>query len=358
MREKILIVDDVATNRDILSVMLGEIYPDIIEANDGENAIEMVEKYVNDISVILLDLIMPKKSGYEVLEYMIQKNLLEKIPVLIISGESSLEAERKCLNLGVADFIRKPFDKVSVQKRVKNTADLYRYKSELEKKVVSQNAALNKQNKLLNEQAVKLRENNEKILDLLGNVVEYRNLESGEHIKRVKKLTRILAEEMAKNYKEYGLDSHKVDIIVAASAMHDIGKIAIKDSVLLKPGRLTDDEFEYMKSHTTKGCDILQNVENAWDKEYGLASYEICRHHHERFDGRGYPDGLMGDDIPISAQIVSIADVYDALVSERVYKEAYDSETAFRMIMNGECGVFSPKLMVCFRKVKDKLNIA
>ena len=198
----------------------------------------------------------------------------------------------------------------------------------------------------------KLRENNQQIIDMLGTVVEYRNLESGEHIKRVKGYTGILAECAMKEYPEYGLTEEKIHTIVAASSLHDIGKITIPDSILLKPGRLTEDEYEYMKSHTIRGCELLDEIDQEWEPDYKKVSYEICRHHHERYDGKGYPDGLKGEEIPISAQLVSVADVYDALVNERCYKDAYSPDEAYRMIINGECGVFSPKLMEVFRKVR------
>jgi putative two-component system response regulator len=181
-------------------------------------------------------------------------------------------------------------------------------------------------------------------------------MESGEHIQRVKGYTEILANEMMKDYPEYELNTKKIELIVSASALHDIGKISIPDNILMKPGKLTKDEYEYMKSHTLRGCEILNQIKGAWDQEYSKYSYEICRYHHERYDGRGYPDGLKGDDIPISAQLVSIADVYDALVNERVYKDAFSKDQAFQMITQGECGVFSPKLLEAFRKVRREFE--
>lgn len=187
-------------------------------------------------------------------------------------------------------------------------------------------------------------------------MVECRNLESGEHVKRVKGFTRILAEQAMKDYPEYGLTPELIDMIFSASALHDVGKIAISDGILLKPGRLTKEEFDIMKTHTIKGCEVLEHIEDVWDETYGRISYEICRSHHERYDGRGYPDGLEGENIPVSAQLVSLADVYDALVSERVYKKAYSLEEAFRMIQAGECGVFSPKLLECFSRAREKFE--
>ena len=282
MGEKILIVDDIDLNREILAVALGDIYP-VLEAGNGNQAIAALKEHSDDIAAILLDLIMPELDGYAVLQYMRQQGLMENIPVLVISAESKTEVERECLELGVSDFIRKPFDSVTVRSRVKNIVDLFMYKNQLEEKVQIQTENLQRQNKLLEQQTIKIKENNERIIDVLGTVVEYRNLESGEHIKRVKGFTRILAEKAAKKYPEYNLTKKKIDIIVAASALHDIGKITIKDSVLLKPGRLDKDEFEYMKSHTVKGCDILEQIDGAWDDEYAKVSRAICRHHHESY---------------------------------------------------------------------------
>lgn len=355
MRDKILIVDDAALNRDLLSDILSELFDPVCLEN-GEEAIEYLKKNHKQVAVMLLDLMMPGIDGYQVIEYMKEKELMEEIPVLIISVEATPDVERKCLKMGVSDFIRKPFDSISVTRRVKNITDLFMYKRGLEAKVKKQTEALRRKNQKLLEQAQRARENNETIIDILGTVVEYRNLESGEHIKRVKEFTRILATEMALQHPEYDLTPGRIDVISAASALHDIGKIAISDSILLKPSKLTAEEFEIMKRHTTRGSEIIEQVEGAWDSDYGKACYEICRYHHERFDGRGYPDGLKGDEIPISAQIVSVADVYDALVSKRVYKKAYSAEVAYNMIMNNECGVFAPSLKACFEKARGKME--
>ena len=348
MQNTVLVVDDMEINREILTEILGEEYR-VETAENGRMALEMIEKMQGILAVVLLDLMMPEVDGFAVLEVMQEKGWIEKIPVLIISGETSVKAERKCFDYHISDFIRKPFDNALVKKRVRNVVNLFQYQRNLEDKVQEQTTVLREQNKLLRSQADKLKKSNTNIIEILGTVVEYRDFESGEHINRVKGYTRILARRLAENYPEYGLDQDKIDIIVSASALHDVGKIAIPDNILLKPGRLTDEEFACMKTHTSRGSEILQNIRNAWDDEYGKISYQICRHHHEKFDGRGYPDGLVGDDIPIAAQIVSIADVYDALVNERVYKDAFPKEEAFRMITEGECGKFNPKLLECFR---------
>ena len=355
MRSKVLIVDDMELNREMLAAILEKDYP-ILEADSGKKAIATIQQHQDEIAVVLLDLIMPEMDGYAVLEVMKKQAWLKTIPVLVITAESKAEVESKCFEMGVSDFIKKPFDNAIVRNRVKNIVDLFAYKNQLEEKVEKQTATLRKQYKLLVMQAEKLKESNTRIIDILGTVVECRNLESGEHVKRVKDFTRILAEQMMVDYPEYGLTQEKIDIIVSASSLHDIGKIAIPDSILLKPARLTKDEYEYMKSHTTRGCEVLNNVEGVWDEAYSKASYEICRHHHERYDGKGYPDGLAGEAIPISAQLVGLADAYDALVSERVYKSAYSEDEAFHMIVSGECGVFSPKLLECFRKTKKQFE--
>ncbi len=355
MRDKVLIVDDMEMNRELLADILSDEYS-ILEAENGRIAMEILESRRSEIAITLLDLIMPEVDGMTVLKKMKSRKWIDEIPVLVISSENSVNVERECFDYGVSDFIRKPFDYLVVKKRVENIVGLYLHKNRLEEMVEKQTETLRKQYHLLKKRGEELERNNVRIIDILGTVVEYRNLESGEHVRRVKGFTKILALHLMKEYPEYALDEKQVDRIASASALHDVGKIAIPDAILLKPGRLTAEEFEYMKSHTLRGCDILNNITDAWDEDYGKVCYEICRSHHERYDGKGYPDALAGDEIPISAQIVSVADVYDALVSERVYKSAYTTEQAFHMIISGECGVFSPKLLECFRKSKKEFE--
>lgn len=355
MRNSILIVDDVELNREFLSEILQEDY-EILMAESGEEALGILKQRHEEIILLLLDLVMPGIDGFQVLEVLQEMPWREQLGVIVISSEKESGSEKRCFDLGVSDYIHRPFDDRLVRRRVRNIVSLYRYQEGLEQKIEQQTEMLRKQYRLLQVQAEQLRKSKENVIGILGTVVEYRNLESGEHIIRVKGYTRILAERLMKDYPEYGLTQRNVEVIVSASALHDIGKITIPDSILLKPGKLTEEEFEYMKSHTTRGCEILSNIENAWDEEYGKVSYEICRYHHERYDGRGYPEGLKGEKIPISAQIVSIADVYDALVNERVYKNAFSKEKAFQMIVTGECGVFSPKLLDCLWNVRKEFE--
>lgn len=351
MRNKILVVDDAELNRELLAGILEDDY-EIEMAEDGEIAIQKLYDMHEEILAVLLDLQMPKKDGFAVIDEMKKQMFTEKIPVLIISGECSVEIENKCFMLGVSDFIHKPFEPSIVRNRIRNSVELFMYKNRLEDKVEEQTHTLRKQNELLQQQAETLRKNNTKLIDVLGTVVETRNLESGQHIMRVKEFTRILARQVMADYPEYQLNDHMVKVIATASALHDVGKIGVKDEILLKPGRFTPEERKEMEFHTVYGADIISKIQGIWDDEYKQVSYEICRYHHERYDGRGYPDGLTGDEIPISAQIVSVADVYDALVSKRCYKDAYEMDRAFQMILAGECGVFSPKLMECLKKCR------
>ncbi len=351
MKNTILVVDDIEMNRDMLRMILESDYS-VMEAENGKQALDIIMREKDHLSAILLDLIMPEVDGFGVMQQLKDREIMGKIPVLVISGDTSIEVENRCFDFGVSDFIAKPFNNFIIKQRVKNVVGFFEYKNELEAKVEEQTGVLRKAYRTLRMQTDQLKRRNEEIIDMLGTVVEYRNLESGEHIQRVKGYTRILAERAMKEYPEYGLTQEVIDTIVAASALHDVGKITIPDKILLKPGRLTKDEFEYMKSHTIRGCELLDAIKNNWSGKSMEASYEICRHHHERYDGKGYPDGLAGEDIPLSAQLVSIADVYDALVNERCYKDAYSTQEAFRMIVNGECGVFSPKLMEVFRMVR------
>lgn len=353
MEKVVLIVDTLGENRKALSAILQDEFS-IIAAADLVKAKQVVEKNIDIISLIIVNFDILNTEGYELIQR--KENNGKTIPVLAIATVEKAEEYVKCLDMGVSDFIYSPFQEQLVRNRATMVAELYLNKAILEEKVRVQTEQLRSQYTMLQGQAKELKQSNQNIIDILGTVVECRNLESGVHIKHVKEYTRILAEQMKKDYPEYGLTDSKIEIIVNASALHDIGKIAIPDEILLKPGKLTREEFEYMKSHTTRGCEILQNIKGTWGKDYDKYCYEICRYHHERYDGKGYPDALVGDDIPLAAQLVSLADVYDALVAERCYKEAFSKDQAFGMIMQGECGVFSPKLLEAFQKSRSRIE--
>ncbi len=346
-KQQILIVDDEEINRLILDGMFEDEDYVRIEASNGQEAICQMENNHN-IVLILLDIIMPVLDGFNVLEYMKERGLLDEIPVILITSETIGDSEDRAYSYGVADVIHKPFYPYIVKKRCKNIIELYQNKHSMKLRLKEQEKAILAQQKEIND-------NNEFVIDALSSVIESRNAETGDHTKRIKYFTKIMLKYMMENFPKYGLKEQQMDLITRASVLHDIGKIGIPDAILLKPGRLTDEEFEIMKSHTTIGCDILQKFYRNQTSEFDRYCYEICRHHHERWDGKGYPDHLAGDDIPISAQIVAIADVYDALISPRVYKSPYPKNVAYDMIINGECGQFPPDVLECFRLAKEEL---
>lgn len=351
--KKILIADDAEMNREILCSIFEEQF-EILQAENGEQAIEMIEKEKRNLSLILLDLLMPLKTGMDVLEWMDSNKLIDSIPVIMITGEASTESDVKAYEYGVADIIYKPFSRRVVMRRTLNIIELYEHRYDVEKKLEERSLELRIAMKQLKRASEKLAQNNDFLVNALGSVLELRSLESGQHIRRVQDFTRIILNTWVELHKECTLNEEDIEQIIGAAALHDIGKIAIPDDILCKPGKLTNEEYEIMKTHTTKGCELLENFKQE-DSDFYHYCYDICRYHHERYDGRGYPDRLEGNSIPLWAQVVSIADVYDALVSPRVYKAPYDVNEAFRMIHAGECGVFSPDILECFDTAKFEI---
>ena len=335
-RQCILIVDDSEMNRAILYEMLYKDY-DILEAEDGEKCIRILEEYGKDISVILLDIVMPGMNGFDVLEQMNRRKWIETIPVIMISSEHSDFYIRNAYDMGVSDYISRPFDLKVVQRRVNNTIKLYAKQRRL--------------TTILMEQVKEKEESRKIMVAILSQIVEFRNGESGLHVIHVNTLVKMLLERLRQVTDQYDISWVQQDLIVMASSLHDIGKIGIDDKILNKPGRLTNEEFEIMKTHTLIGAGILEDLVEYQEEPLVQVAKEICRWHHERYDGRGYPDGLKGEEIPISAQVVSLADVYDALVSERVYKAAYSYDKAMEMILDGQCGVFNPILLRCLKDI-------
>lgn len=336
----ILIVDDIEINRAVLSEIFKDDY-NTIEACNGVEALDIINSGT-EISAMLLDLIMPEMDGFETLREMNRLGKIQSIPVFLITAEESEEMLLEGYNLGAVDVISKPFRAHFLKHRIGNVIELYGYQNELESIVARQVESLNEMNRSM--------------VETLATLIEFRDCESGEHVKRICGLTKILMTQVSSMYQEYYLPQEEINKIVTSSVLHDVGKIAIPDNILNKPGRLTDEEFEIMKQHTTKGCEILQKIPHIMDKGIYYYSYDICRHHHEKWDGRGYPDGLSGDNISIWAQVVAVADVYDALTSERVYKKAFSHETAVEMIRNGECGAFNPKVLKAFDAAIDSIK--
>ena len=308
-------------NRSILADMLDDEY-DIIEAENGKQAVSILQQHREEFSLVLLDIVMPQLDGFGVLNIMNENGWIEEVPVIMISAESSSTHVERAYQLGVTDFIGRPFDALIVHHRVVNTLFLY-----------------NKQRKLANlvaEQIYEKEKRSNLMIDVLSHIVEFRNGESGQHVRNVHILTELLLEQLVKKTDRYQLSWEDISLISTASALHDIGKIAIDEKILNKPGRLTPEEFAVMKTHSIIGAQMLEELPVYKEEQLVKVAYEICRWHHERYDGRGYPDGLRGDEIPISAQVVALADVYDALTSERVYKKAVPHEQAIQMIVNVE----------------------
>lgn len=338
---KILIVDDSEMNRAILADMLSEQY-EILEADNGIAAVQLLHSYGTEISLVLLDIVMPEMDGFEVLALMSRYHWIEEIPVIMISAENSHSVVERAYELGATDYISRPFDEVIVCRRVINTIMLYSKQKKLISMVADQMYDSEKSNTLM--------------VSILSHIVEFRNGESGLHVLHIGTMTELLLKRLREKTDAYDLDTAKISMISKAAAFHDIGKISISENILNKPGRLTEEEFEIMKTHSAVGADMLENLPLHKDEPLVKVAYEICRWHHERYDGRGYPDGLKGEEIPISAQAVSLADAYDALISERVYKKAFSHEKALSMILNGECGSFHPLLLECLSDIADHIQ--
>lgn len=340
IRQLILIVDDSELNRALLSEMLKDDFK-ILEASNGRECLDALEQYGMGISLVLLDINMPVMDGFEVLVQMNRNHWIEDIPVVMISSDDTASNIKRAYDMGVSDYIRRPFDAQVVFRRVFNTIKLYAK----QRRLIT----------LVTDQIDEKEKNNQIMIRILSQIVEFCNGESGLHVEHINILTGLLLERLVQKTDHYDLTWSDQYRITLASALHDIGKIGIDDKILNKPGRLTKEEFEIMKSHTLIGASILENLGLYQEEPLIKTAYQICRWHHERYDGKGYPDGLRGDEIPISAQVVSVADVYDALVNERVYKKAITHEKAIEMILNGECGVFNPILLECLVDIKDKI---
>ena len=340
-KPQILLVDDSAMNRMMLTEILGDSYH-ILEAENGRECMEKLQAETGNIALVLLDINMPVMDGFEVLKAMNANHTIEDIPVIMISSEDSDATIRRSYELGASDYVNRPFDARIVYRRVTNTIKLYAKQRRLVQMVSEQ---------------IRARENNtDTLVGVLSHIVEFRNGESGAHVRHIRIITELLLRRLLEISSRYSISAEQQDMIPLASALHDIGKIGIDEKVLNKPGRLTPEEFEVMKTHSMLGAKMLHDLDNFAEQPLLQTAYEIARWHHERWDGRGYPDGLKGDEIPISAQLVSLADVYDALTSERCYKKAFSHEKAVQMILNSECGAFNPLLLQCLTDIQADLK--
>ena len=341
-KSQILLVDDSAMSRMILKEILGGDYS-ILEAENGQECLEKMQAEAGNIALVLLDINMPVMDGFEVLKAMNVNHTIEDIPVIMISSDDSDAAIRRSYELGASDYVTRPFDARIVYRRVTNTIKLYAKQRRLVQMVSDQ---------------IRARENNtDMLVGVLSHLVEFRNGESGAHVRHIRIITELLLHRLLEISSQYPITAEQQDNIPLASALHDIGKIGIDEKILNKPGRLTPEEFEVVKTHSMLGAEMLHQLEDFNEQPLLQTAYEITRWHHERWDGRGYPDGLKGDEIPISAQLVALADVYDALTSERCYKKAFSHEKAVQMILNGECGAFNPLLLQCLTDVQTDLKV-
>lgn len=338
-KQSLLIVDDSELNRELLMAILGESYT-YIEAENGRRAIQILQEG-RIIDLMLLDINMPEMDGFQVLQYMQQFRLLDEVPVIMISSEESVSTMEQAYNLGITDYIRRPFNSVIVKRRVENTLKI----STNQKRLMH----------MLTDQIHEKEENNDTMIGILSHVVEFRNSESGDHICRIRTATELLLRKLVEKTDSYPLSEAMISLIVTASALHDIGKISIPEAILNKPGKLTEEEFGIIKTHAAAGAKIIEEMSSQKEKPLLRIAWEICRWHHERWDGNGYPDGLIGESIPIGAQVVALADVYDALTSERCYKKAFEHNTAIEMILDGQCGAFNPLLLQCLQEVSLQL---
>lgn len=342
-QETILIVDDSALNRMVLIEILGKENYTFLEAENGQRAVELLDCHP-EVDLLLLDITMPEIDGFGVLEIMNQYHWIEETPVIMISAEDAYSFIERAYDLGASDYITRPFDARVVCRRVSNTLMLYAKQKRLVQMVA--------------EQVYEKEKVSNTMISILSHIVEFRNNESGLHVVHIRTITELLLRRLRKKTDRYPLTETDISLISTASALHDIGKINIPEQILNKPGRLTKEEFEIVKTHSAVGEHMLRQIPFNQNEPLVKIAREICRWHHERWDGRGYPDGLKGDEIPISAQVVSLADVYDALTSERCYKAAFDHETALNMIVNGECGAFNPLLLECLMDGADQIKQA
>ena len=341
---RLLIVDDEEINRLILSNLFEGIY-EVDEAADGREALDKIEADPTRYIAVLLDVMMPVLDGIEVLKRLAPTGYMERVPVFLITAERGNAVMEEAYSLGVMDFIGKPIVPYAVIKRVQSVVELFEARKRLSLTVEDQRLQLL-------ERAEQIIELNRGMIESLSAAIEFRDGESGDHVQRIHDITKLM---LTQTHLGEGLSSEDIDDIALAAIMHDVGKIAIPDAILCKPGRLTPEEFEIMKTHTVQGAELLARIPQMRGTGAYRYAIDIARHHHERWDGRGYPDGLTGDQISIWAQVVSLADVYDALTNKRVYKAAFTREESLRMIRDGECGTFNPELLACFFEVEPQI---
>lgn len=348
-RNTMLIVDDNYIGRVMLEQQFRDDYT-IISAENGEEAVTLAMKCKDCLAAILLDLYMPVMDGFQVLARLKKFGISDVVPIFVVTIESAADKLKQAFDLGAVDVIEKPFCPSIARQRILNAIELFSHRNH--HKMMFD--AMNGNNNIYINKSIDI---GISVNEMLCSVIEFRGNEDSGHIDRVKRITKLLTSRLSAKHEELKLDRRSVELIGEASVLHDIGKITIPDSILNKSGRLTTEEFEIVKSHSARGCELIDSAAELRNSEFYRYCYDICRYHHERVDGRGYPDRLTGDSIPIWSQIVSVVDVYDALVSKRCYKPAIQHRDALDMMMNGECGAFDTQIMVVFMEISDEIKM-
>lgn len=355
LRDTILVLENEEDSRKKLAEIFQGKYK-VLEAANEKEGLDLLREHASALAAILVNPVIPAQNNFQILQQLSARKYVNQIPFIMLASEQAMTYEKTVYEYGIVSYIEKPFAPDTVRLLVDNVVNVFQYKMKLEITIKNQNEKLEKQNAMLQKLANQQKHMKEVLIESLSNIVEFRNLESEQHIKRTREFTNSLGTSIMNLYPEYGLTAEKIETIGWASSLHDIGKIVIPDSIILKAAKLTADEYEVIKSHTTRGAEIIEKVIHFEDKEFCDYAIDIARHHHEKYDGNGYPDNLKGEAISIAAQIVSLVDVYDALTSRRVYKAAYDIEKAYQMVVHGQSGVFSPKLLKAFAEVRDQFE--
>lgn len=346
-KKKLIVIDDVELNRAILKEAFKKEF-DVLEAENGAVGLQKIKENQSDLAAIFLDIIMPEMDGFGVLQELNISSLIQNIPVFLITTDASSNVIERAYDYGAVDVIPKPFNIMIIKRRVQNMIEYFEAKHKSDSSIVQIDELLQMQRQDLNTS----------IGSLVGHVcevIESRSKEESDHARRIREVTKTLAKEFSVEHPEYGLKDNIIDSIANASVIHDIGKVYVSDEILTKPQKLSSEEMEIIRAAPTLGAKLLSSVQGI-PEPFCTFSKEIARSHMERYDGRGYPDGLKENQIPLSAQIVGLAEAYDVLVSKRVYKKAYSHDEAVKMILNGDCGAFNPDLIRAFEKAAPELE--
>lgn len=348
MRETMLVVGDVKKESAFLKQTFEKKYF-VADTEDSKEAICYLEDHLSEMAMLFFDIHMPVDDRYDLIRYLKEHNCMKRIPIILITDEKKQELTEWEYDFEATDIISKPFVNGIIEKRINNILELYQYK-------YCTAEDTRKQKDTVKQKIIKLKEHHDNLLNILHDIITNRNVESVNHIQYVQGYTEILAQQYADLYPDSGMTKDRIEMIVQAARVHDVGKITIPDSITSRPGRLSQYELELLKVHTIKGSEIIKVISEIQEDEECIISYNVCRYHHEKYDGTGYPEGMKQDEIPIEAQIVGLADMYDVLVNATVNKKAFTPKEAFYKLMKGECGELSPQMKECLEAAKESLE--